>query len=253
MTTKSLDVFFRGFLAIDQFNGLDDSLNGIQVDNSGGRITKIAFAVDACIETFKRTKECGAEMLFVHHGLFWGKPLRVEGGFRERLSFLLSNNIALYAVHLPLDQNEDLGNNAVMCNMLGITNKEPFGLYHGKKIGYKGALPQGLTVEDAVKRIAYMNRPPLAVHPFGKKESRTCAVVSGGAAMESMQAIEEDIDMFITGEASHTAYHIALENNLNFIAGGHYNTEVWGVRAVMEKCNNELRIQTEFIDVPTGL
>jgi putative NIF3 family GTP cyclohydrolase 1 type 2 len=146
-----------------------------------------------------------------------------------------------------------LGNSAVLAELLGIQDKEPFGMYNGHKIGYKGKLSNALSTEEAAKRINFMNRPPLGVFPMGKKENLTAAVVSGGAAKFAMEAMEEGIDLFISGEASHTIYHHALEGRLNIIAGGHYSTEVWGVRRMMEECVNQLRLDVEFIDVPTGL
>jgi dinuclear metal center YbgI/SA1388 family protein len=252
-TSGELDRFFRGLLDLEGLAGADSSLNGLQVDNGGGGITTIAFGVDGSLETFKRAAAAGAGMLFVHHGLFWGAPLRLEGGHRERIKFLLDHDLALYAVHLPLDQHPSLGNNAALAELLGIENLEPFGLYHGHKIGYKGKLAVPLTIDEAVKRVSFMGRPPLGVYPFGKKENLSCAVISGGAAFESNQAIEEGVDLYVTGESSHTVYHACLEGGLNMIAGGHYSTEVWGVRRMMEKCAAELEIDVEFIDVPTGL
>jgi len=253
LNTESLDAFFRGVLDIDGFSESDSSLNGIQVDNDGSDIHKIAFGVDANMETFERAAACGAGMLFVHHGLFWGKPLRLAGNHRRRVKFLLERNICLYAVHLPLDQAPELGNNAVIAKLLGLANIEPFGTYHGKKVGYKGAFPQPVTIEDAVKKISFMDRPPLGVFPFGKKENSTCAVVSGGAPFEALQALEEGVDLYVTGEASHQVYSECLEGKLNMIAEGHHSTEVWGVRELMRRSAAELNIDTEFIDVPTGL
>ncbi|MDR3335019.1 MAG: Nif3-like dinuclear metal center hexameric protein [Treponema sp.] len=250
MTTRTLDDFFRSLLVLDNFD-TDPALNGLQVDNDGAEIGKIAFAVDASLETCTRAALTGAAMLFVHHGLFWGTPLRIAGSHRRRIQFLLDHNLALYAVHLPLDQHPQLGNNAALAALLGIETPEPFGMYRGHKIGYKGSLTQPLTIEDAVTRISFMDRPPLGVYPFGKRENRSAAVVSGGAAEEALQAIEEGIDLYVTGEASHQVYHETLEGGLNMIAGGHYSTEVWGVRRVMEHCR--LNLDVEFIDVPTGL
>ncbi|GHT44131.1 GTP cyclohydrolase 1 type 2 [Endomicrobiia bacterium] len=253
ITTKKLDAFFKSFLDIENFSTVDASLNGLQVDNDGSGIKKIAFGVDASLETFKSTAAAGAGMLFVHHGLFWGHPLALAGNHRQRIKFLLDNNIALYAVHLPLDQHPTLGNNAALAELLGLEQIEPFGLYHGRKIGYKGILAKPISIEEAVKRISFKGRPPLGVYPFGKKENAACAVISGGAADETLQAIEEGMDLYITGESSHQVYHQILEGRINMIAGGHYSTEVWGVRKVMEQCGRELSIDSEFIDVPTGL
>jgi dinuclear metal center YbgI/SA1388 family protein len=253
MTSAKLDAYFRSLLDIEGFAAVDVSLNGMQVDNDGAEIAKIAFAVDAGLETFKQAAAAEAGMIFVHHGLFWGQPLRVAGIHRERLRFLLDHNLALYAVHLPLDQHPTLGNNAGLAELLGIESPEPFGEYHGRKIGFKGKLAKPLTIEEAVKRISFRDRPPLGVYPFGERDNLSCAVVSGGAAAEAIQAIEEGIDLYVTGEASHEIYHHALEGHLNMIAGGHYSTEVWGVRRIMENCAVNLNLEAEFIDAPTGL
>jgi dinuclear metal center YbgI/SA1388 family protein len=252
-TSAKLDSFFRSFLDIEGFAGADNSMNGIQVDNDGGEIGKIAFGVDACLETFERAAELGAGMIFVHHGLFWGSPLRLAGNHRQRVKCLLDHNICLYAVHLPLDQHPRMGNNAGLAELLGLEGIEPFCEYHGKKIGYKGFFPQPLSVDQAAKKIAFSDRPPLGVYPFGKKENTSCAVVSGGAAKEALYALDQGVDLYVTGEMSHQIYHECLEGKLNMIAGGHYSTEVWGVRAVMRHCAEELHIDTVFIDNPTGL
>jgi putative NIF3 family GTP cyclohydrolase 1 type 2 len=127
ITTSKLDSFFRGLLDIEGFKDTDSSLNGLQVDNDGLEFKKIAFAVDSGLEVFKRAAESGAGMLFVHHGLFWGEPLALTGGHRERIKFLFDNHLALYAVHLPLDQHPSLGNNAALAGLLGLMNLEPFG------------------------------------------------------------------------------------------------------------------------------
>ena len=253
LTTAKLDNFFKSFLEIEGFASSDNSLNGIQVDNDGVNVKKIAFAVDAAMESFKHAAAINAGMLFVHHGLFWGAPLGLTKSYRERIKFLLDHNICLYAVHLPLDQHPKFGNNAVLAELLGLENIEPFGLYHGRKIGYKGTFPGPVTVDEAVNRINFMCRPPLGILPFGKKNCTSAAVVSGGAAQNLQEAVQEDVDLFITGESSHQVYHYCLEGKINMIAAGHYSTEVWGLRSVMRHCAAELGIDTEFIDIPTGL
>ena len=252
-STEKLDGFFRSLLDLEGFKSIDDSLNGLQVDNDGSDIGKIAFAVDAGLEVFKRAVDAGAGILFVHHGLFWGKDLYLKGSHRNRIKFLLDNNLALYGVHLPLDQHPVFGNSMVLAKLLGITEPEPFGIYKGQKIGYKGKLSIPLTSEEAAKKISFMNRPPLGIYPYGKDVNLTCAIVSGGAAYIAFDALDEGVDLYVSGEASHTLYHHALEGGLNIIAGGHYSTEVWGVRRIMEECINQLHLDSVFIDVPTGL
>lgn len=253
ITTAKLDAFFKSFLEIDGFAAADRSLNGIQVDNDGSGVRKIAFAADASMESFEQAATINAGMLFVHHGLFWGAQLRIAGNLRRRIKFLTDNNICLYAVHLPLDQHPKFGNNAVLADLLGLENIEPFGSYHGRKIGYKGSFPKPVSIEEAVKKIDFSGRPPLGVYSFGKKENSTAAIMAGGAAESVRDAIEDGVDLFVTGESSHQVYHDCLEGRLNMIAGGHYSTEVWGLQAMMRYCRTELDIETEFIDIPTGL
>jgi dinuclear metal center YbgI/SA1388 family protein len=253
MTTAQLDAFFSELLGVAAMEGIDHSLNGLQVDNDGGEIGKIAFAVDASLESFRRAAASGAGLLFVHHGLFWKEPLRVRGNHRERLKFLLDNNLALYGVHLPLDRHSRWGNNAALGELLGLRDMEPFGLYHGCKIGFKGRLEKALRIGEAASRIGFQGREPLGVYPFGPEEIQSAGVISGGAAAEALQAIEEGLDLYVTGESSHEIYHHILEGKINMIAGGHYSTEVWGVRRVMEQCALSLGLDVEFLDIPTGL
>jgi dinuclear metal center YbgI/SA1388 family protein len=252
-TAGQLDRYFRSFLDIAGYDGADISQNGLQVANDGGPISKIAFAVDASLETFRRAAGAGAQMLFVHHGLFWGKPLRIVGSHRARVKFLLDNNIALYAAHLPLDQHPVLGNNIAVAELLGIQDPQPFSTWRGRAVGYCGRLATPLTVDEALQRITFEGRPPLGVYPFGKERSETAAVITGGGGSETTDAIAQGLDLYVTGVIQHEDYNPALEAKINVIAGGHYNTEVWGVRRVMEKTAAELQIDVEFIDVPTGL
>jgi len=253
VNTASLERFFNSLLDVESFQSADSSMNGLQVDNDGSEIRKIAFAVDACMESFCRCAAAGGNMLFVHHGLFWGTPMALKGPHRQRLMFLLDHNIALYAAHLPLDQHPQLGNNAALAELLGIQDPEPFGLYHGRKIGYKGKLKKPITIDQAARAITYRDNSPLGVYPFGKELNESCAVVSGGGSHQALQAVEEGVDLYISGEIDHSSYHPAMEGRLNLIAGGHYATEVWGLRRIMAECAVKFNIDTEFIDVPTGL
>ncbi|MDR2731214.1 MAG: Nif3-like dinuclear metal center hexameric protein [Treponema sp.] len=252
-TSRQLDSFFKSFLDIEDFTETDNSLNGIQVDNDGSAICKIAFGVDAAIQTFEKAAAINAGMLFVHHGLFWGPQVRISGNIRQRIKFLLDRNICLYAVHLPLDQHPKLGNNAALAELLCLENIEPFGPYHSRKIGYKGTVSAPLTTEEAAEKINFMGRPPLGMFSFGRDKNTSIAVMSGGAADNTRDAINDGLDLYVTGELSHQVYHDCLEAKINVIAGGHYNTEVWGARKVMDYCKNELDIDVEFIDNPTGL
>ncbi|MFP4373561.1 MAG: Nif3-like dinuclear metal center hexameric protein [Spirochaetaceae bacterium] len=253
MQLSDLDRYLRSTLSIDAMRGEDPSLNGIQVQRRETRVSRVAVAVDACMESFRRATEWGADVLFVHHGLFWGHESAVAGAHYERIRFLIEQDLALYAAHLPLDMHPSLGNNARMARQLGLQQVRPFGSYHGSPIGVSGVLPEPADVGAVCDSLFGGRQEVLSVLPFGPEKVRSVACVSGGAPRLVSEAIAKKIDLYVTGDASHTIYHEALEAGTNVIFGGHYNTEVWGVKAVAELLSAELGLETTFVDVPTGL
>lgn len=253
MLLKDFDEMIRELLDIERIDPLDISLNGLQVSRSNKDLKKAAFAVDASMESFKRSVTLNADILFVHHGLFWGKPYRITGSLYKRVQFLIKNDLALYGVHLPLDMHPEIGNNAGIAHKLKLENVEPFGDYHGLKIGCKGILPSAKTLDDIVYSIPGRAAEPLAKLKFGPSEIRTIGIVSGGAPEIASQAIAENLDLYITGDVSHTIYHEAMEGKINILFAGHYATETWGVKLLMKKIETETDLNTVFIDIPTGL
>jgi dinuclear metal center YbgI/SA1388 family protein len=238
---------------MDEMAGLDSSLNGIQVSSTKNQITKAAFAVDACMETFDRAIEWGADLLFVHHGLFWGREQRIVGSHYNRIKRLISADMALYAAHLPLDAHPELGNNAGMAAVLELQDREAFGYYHGTKIGVKGRLSEARTTEQIIEGLFTDTTQIIAALPFGNNMIRSVGIISGGAPFEVEQAIEQGLDLYITGDANHIVYHRCLEAGINVIFAGHYATEVFGPRLMMALAEKELGLKTQFIHVPTGL
>jgi dinuclear metal center YbgI/SA1388 family protein len=253
MQLRELDQALRSILAIDTMRGSDPSINGFQVERRTQEVSRVACAVDACMESFRRAVEWKADVLFVHHGLFWGHESPITGSHGERIRFLIENDLALYAAHLPLDMHPQLGNNAQMARALALEGVRPFGNYHGTNIGVSGRLPEPATVGSVCETLFGGRGEALSVLPFGPEQVETVAVVSGGAPKLLGEAIRKGIDLFITGDASHTVYHEALEAGTNVVFGGHYLTEVWGVRAVGSYLAAEFGLETTFLDVPTGL
>ncbi len=253
MNTEELDSYFRSILDMNIVAGIDSSMNGFQVDQGKKTVQKVAFAVDASLETFKRAVDWRADVLFVHHGLFWGYPVAVTGGHYERLSFLINNNLSLYAAHLPLDMNPIVGNNYGIARQLGLDKLEPFGSYKGVKIGVSGILKQEKTIDEILSLLGTDRREILGILPFGKNNVSTVAIVSGGATREVTQAMGQEIDLYITGDLSHGVYHTCLESSINMISAGHYLTETFGPKLLSEKLKKDEAVETVFIDVPTGL
>ncbi|GMO41842.1 MAG: Nif3-like dinuclear metal center hexameric protein [Treponemataceae bacterium] len=251
MTLTELDEYLCEYLKIAVFPD-DPSKNGIQVE-SGGEIKKIAFAVDACMETIRRAAALKADMLFVHHGILWKDIVPIRGVMYNRVKELIQNNIALFACHLPLDAHHECGNNYGLARMLNMQNLEPFGEWKGYTIGVKGTLPAPLTPEGIINKLFPGARGDCVVLPFGKEKLANIAIVSGGGAEKMDQACDAGADAFITGEIGHTQYHYAEERRITVIAAGHYVTETAGVQLLMKKIEREFGIETIFIDVPTGM
>jgi len=243
--------FLDDFLAIGEWE--DKSINGLQVEGRK-EVDKIAFAVDACMETFVKAKEIGADMLVVHHGLIWGGVERIKGMVRKRLKFLLENDISLYACHLPLDAHPKVGNNVELLRIFGVEAEGCFGVYRGKPIGYYGRLDEPKSLEELVNALGVINDSPIVLD-FGEDEVETIGAVSGKGAFAVSEAIELGLDLFVTGEGEHEAYHVAKEGRINVIFAGHYATETLGVKALMRVVGEEFagEVEVKFVDVPTGL
>ncbi len=253
MNINELVDWFDTVLKPEDYVRADVSMNGLQVGRRQQEITRAAFAVDACMESFQRAVHAGADILFVHHGLFWGKPISLTDAHYERISYLMEHDLALYASHLPLDAHPEVGNNAGIANKLDLMNRMPFGEYHGSMIGVRGDLPEELSLEAVLGILDLSDEASVSVLPFGRKKIEHVGIISGGAAGEVIQALDEGLDLYITGETAHQIYHTCLEGGINVIAGGHYNTETYGPKLVADKLSAEKGIQTIFIDFPTGL
>jgi dinuclear metal center YbgI/SA1388 family protein len=253
MTVGDLDKYFRSILDMEGYVSADKALNGLQAGDRSKEVKRVAFAVDACMETFRRAAEGGADLLFVHHGIFWGMNETLTGGMWKRASFLIEKGLALYACHLPLDAHPEHGNNAVLCRLLGLRDLKPFGIYHGKPIGFSGILPEPLGIDGIVAKVLPDGSRPASILSFGKEKLSKVGVVSGGAGMHGLDAIAEDLDVYVTGEASHDVYHYMEEARVAMVAAGHYATETWGVKDMAERLSRDTGIPAFFIHLPTGL
>ena len=112
-------------LRTDEIGDYAGAANGLQVENSGA-VTRIAAAVDASLATVNLAIAAQADLLLVHHGLFWSKSHPWTGKKYELLRRLLENNVAVYSSHLPLDAHPRLGNNARLAAALGLGKLSPF-------------------------------------------------------------------------------------------------------------------------------
>jgi dinuclear metal center YbgI/SA1388 family protein len=237
-------------LRTDAIGDYDGAANGSQVENRGG-VTRIAAAVDASLATLKLAIAAKADLLIVHHGLFWSPSHPWTGKKYELLRLLIENNLAIYSSHLPLDAHHKLGNNAQLCAALGLKNLKPFFASHGQTIGFKSQTK--ISRADLARRLERATGVKPKIIPGGKNICEKIGIVTGGAGAELKQAASEGVDTFITGEGPHWTYALAEELGLNVFYGGHYATETFGVKALAAELSKKFKVPWTFIDHPTGL
>jgi dinuclear metal center YbgI/SA1388 family protein len=235
--------FAAEYLELDAYP--DYGPMGLQVAGAD-EVAKIACGVSASRELFERAAEAGAQLVIVHHGLFWEKDSRVvDRVLRGRLQALFAADLTLAGYHLALDAHPEIGNNALLAVELGVSTDRRFSPW-----GYGGRLPAPTTISDFSNLVQEkLGRMPL-VFSYGPETVEQVAILTGGAARYVDQAAAEGYDCFVTGEADEPTKHAAKEASIHFVAGGHYATETLGVRALAAKLADEFGLQWEFVDLP---
>ena len=253
MATTSLSALARHcdrLLRTADIKDYDGAANGLQVENRG-RVTRLAAAVDASLATVKLAIAARADLLLVHHGLFWGPSHPWTGKRYELLRLLLENNLAVYSSHLPLDAHPKLGNNVQLATALGLTRLQPFFFEKGQHLGLQ--TKTNLSRDELMRRLGLVvGRPPLLL-PGGPATCRRIGIVTGGAGSQLKLAASEGVDTFITGEGPHWTCALAEELGVNVLYGGHYATETFGVKALAKHLSAKFKLPWTFLDHPTGL
>lgn len=247
---STLAAYCDRLLHADRIKDYDGAVNGLQVENSG-IVSRIAAAVDASLATVKLAVAAKADLLIVHHGLFWSPTHPWTGKRRELLGQLIGNDLAVYSSHLPLDAHPALGNNGQLCAALGFKKLKPFFFDKGQSLGCQTTTK--ISREDLALRLSQaVGRAPIVL-PGGPAVCRRIGVVTGGAGSELKLAAREGVDTFITGEGPHWTYALAEELGLNVLYGGHYATETFGVKALARHLSKKFSVPWTFLDHPTGL
>ncbi|HEY2081811.1 MAG TPA: Nif3-like dinuclear metal center hexameric protein [Verrucomicrobiae bacterium] len=237
-------------LRTKEIGDYDGIANGLQVENRGG-VSRIAATVDASLATVRLAIEAKADLLIVHHGLFWSPSHPWTGKKYQLMRLVIENNLAVYSSHLPLDAHPKLGNNAQLCAALGLRHLQPFFASHGGTIGFKTR--QKISRSDLAARLQRaLGAKPLLI-PGGKETCERIGVVTGGAGDGVKQAAAEGVDTFITGEGPHWTYALAEELGVNVFYSGHYATETFGVKALAAELSRKFKVPWTFLEHPTGL
>jgi len=251
MKREELITYLDDYLRVKEIE--DSSQNGLQVEGPED-VTKVAFAVDSCQAAFERAVVTGAQLLIVHHGLFWSRPFRLVGPLFQRVRTLIEGGCGLYAVHLPLDCHPEVGNNAELARLLGLKDTRAFGEHQGQKIGIGGVLKPSIPLDVLVERLARATgEPPVRVLAHGPAEVSQVGCISGFGSDMMDQVVDAGFDTFVTGETSHSFFHQAAERGLNVVYGGHYATATRGVKALARHLEEKFGLETTFLDIPTGM
>ncbi|UFA49711.1 Nif3-like dinuclear metal center hexameric protein [Deinococcus radiophilus] len=242
--------WLNDYLDTDAFD--DVSLNGLQIEGRD-TVTRVAASVDTSLRSLQAAADAGADLLLVHHGLFWGKPLPLSGPHGQRVRLAMEAGLNLYASHLPLDHHREVGNNAMIARALGLEDLEDFGEYGGRKYGLAGTLPRELDLQDFADRVQKLTGEICLVHSGAHPFVHRIGINSGEGAGLIPEAARMGLDTLLTGEPEHKYFHDAFEYGLNAVFAGHYETEVFGVRALAAKIEEEFGLPWQFIHQPTGL
>lgn len=234
-------LFLNQYLEIDSFK--DFTPKGLHVEGRE-QVKRVVTGVSANSDLINAAVEQEADMVIVHHGLFWEKESPVlKGVLKGRVKRLLEHDISLLAYHLPLDAHPQIGNNAVAAARLGLQDIEEFG-----EIGLKGRInPQ--SVSEFIQKLSKIYESDPLTFAFGPEPIEQVALCSGGAQKLIADALETQVDAFITGEVSEPTMHLAKEGGLHFFSVGHHASERLGIQRLGEVVANTFKIEVRFIDI----
>lgn len=240
------------WLRIDEIPDYPQALNGLQLEN-GGEVKKVVAAVDACLPVIEAACKADANLLVVHHGLFWQGAQRIEGAVYKKLKTAMESGLAIYSAHIPLDVHPLMGNNACLMSALGLGGEsEKFFPWKGIELGVKSSVE--LSRDELLEKVKAATGTEAMLCSGGPETVREVGVITGGAGSEIYDIAATGVDTFITGEGPHWSYTAAEELGVNLIYAGHYATETFGVKALAKTwCDEFPGLEWEFLDHPTGL
>ncbi len=255
-TAAEIGRHLDALLRVDEIPDFAGALNGIQVDTELP-ITKVAAAVDARERTIRAAAEARANLLLVHHGLFWNGVQPLRGPFLRRVRLLVEHGIAVYSAHLPLDMHPEFGNNVPLAREMGLVPTAGFARYQTVDVGVAGT-SDILTSEVVARATRFARSQGHEVRTAGVVEGKTTrrwGICTGaGAGHDTLrEAVVSGLDTLIVGEGPHWTAIDAEEAGLTIVYAGHYATETLGVRALAAHVGGMFGLPWLFVDAPTGL
>ena len=249
---ESVLQYLDAYLAIHEHPDYPTALNGLQV---GGpeEVERVAVAVDASAASISEATELEADLMIVHHGLFWSGLQPLTGRHLRKVRMLIEGGVALYSCHLPLDSHAEVGNCALLARELDLELQGRFGEYRGTPIGWWGTLAEATTPFGLAQQLEHVLDSSVHLIEGGPDSIESVGVVTGGGAAFVEEAVAAGLDALVTGEGSHHSHFDAMELGITLLFGGHYATETFGVRALGAHLQERFGLACEFVDQPTGL
>ncbi|MFI3244441.1 MAG: Nif3-like dinuclear metal center hexameric protein [Akkermansia sp.] len=238
-------------LRVKEIKDASVAMNGLQVENDG-QVSKVAIAVDGSQKTIDDAIAAGADLLLLHHGIYWSGLRPMTGWWKKKIVSCLDSNLAIYSAHLPLDLHPSLGNNAQLCDALGLRDCQPEVDYHGTMIGQSGFFDG--TIGELKAKFAEVSGAPVTgfIHDASAPAGRI-AICSGGAGDEIYQIQAKGYSCYLTGEENHWVRNAAEDMDFSILFAGHYATETFGVKALGRLLEERFGLPCIFIDNPTGM
>jgi dinuclear metal center YbgI/SA1388 family protein len=251
MKKRELTTYLDTYLNLAEIH--DYGPQGLQVEVEKDEIRRLALAVDVAPPVIEAAAAWEADMLLVHHGLFWRDVQPLSGPLGRRVRLLLQHGIHLYAAHLPLDAHPDVGNNAVLARLCDVAVETWWCAPMGTPIGILGTAAPGTTIAQLAEKIEERLQTRVRLLAYGPQQVGKVAIVSGFGADEVGNAWELGADTFVTGETSHAHFWAAADYQMNVVYAGHYATETVGVKALGRHLADKFGLEVNFFDFPTEM
>lgn len=242
---KDIAEFINSYLRVESFKDFPGSYNGVQFENSGN-VSKIASAVDCGIEEARAAKKMGADLLLVHHGMFWIPPIPIVKSNYEKVKTLVEGDIAVYSCHLPLDAHRQIGNSALIAKNLGLEICGGCFNLDGEDIAVVAKLGN-LGRAELADRLKKLFPNTYKGFEFGSENPKEIVICSGSGSTSVLHLLEEGFDTLVCGELKQGQYVYAQESGINVYPCGHYATECFGIKALAELVSEKFSLEHEFI------
>lgn len=250
MQRADLVTYLDTYLQIDTIK--DYGPQGLQIEGRE-EVRRVVGLVDAHQPCVEAAIAQNADLMLVHHGIFWGSAKPLRGGYGTLVRTFLQADLNLYAAHLALDAHREVGNNAELARRLGLEVIDWWGNANGVQLAALAISQHGVKLDYLVDRFEQNVGPTKLVQAHGPRNIHKVGILSGFGAKEIEEVAALGCDLYITGETSHAQYYDAQNVGINLIYGGHYTTETVGVQALGKHLQEQFDVEFTFIDLPTGL